>query len=603
VSDPRDVTADQFIGEIFAGVPGTPVVAMIRAAKPERGAFLRQYPWKPEFFRRILPGSWYFCVSSTNTIEASGHARRRKQDLAATACAVIDDVGTKVDRARVEALLPPPSWVLKTSMPNGSAGNYQLGFILKGVASTEAADRLITHLANVGLTDVGSKGAAHVFRLPGSLNEKYDPPFAATLEEWAPDRRYTPAELVAKLPPEHSDRVVAWLERRGIVHQRRTDGGFDITCPWVAEHTAGADGDTSTTYWPATGGQPPGFRCLHGHCDDRGVKQLFEWIKSTDPKFKFPRPSQLDHAPPPDDGTTRREIALLAELDPIAYARTRTAAADKLGFAVGFLDREVKRLRGAASADKTAPPAIEPWPEPVDGGALIEELAAAIKRHCFVPTRAEHAIAFWILFAHTLEAHDISPRLAALSPVKECGKTTLLTVIGDLVPKPVRTSNSTAAATFRMIERWCPTLIFDEGDAFLDDKSELRSILNSGHTPAYAYVWRVEGDNHDLVRFSTWAPIALGAIGKLWPTLESRSIVIDMERKPTRLRLERYREVRQPYRELARRAVRWAADNVDALRGADPDMPEGFANRRADNWRPLFSIADLIGDAPDVLRD
>jgi putative DNA primase/helicase len=592
---PENVTADQFVQTIFANATGAPVVALIRPAKPGGSGYRRQYPWQPEFFAHILPGSWYFCISTTNTVEPGGYARRRKADLACTACVVIDDVGTKTDRSRVETVLPPPSWMLKTSS-KGSAGNFQWGYILKSGAPPGDAETLIKRLAGLGLTDGGAKDAAHVFRLPGSLNEKYDPPFAAELTLWQPERRYTLDELATNLPPQYGeDPVVAWLERRGMVHHYRPDGGFDITCHQAARHSTGTDGDSSTTYWPASGGRKPGFACLHENCAEIGVKDLYAWIKTTDPKFKFPRPAKADRPPPPDREASWAEIARLAELDPIAYARERVAAADKLGVTVGFLDREVKRARTAQADDKAAPPDIEPWPDEVDGTTLLKAIAAAVKRHVYVSTRAEDAIALWVLFAHTIDAHDISPRLAALSPVKECGKTSLLVLLGDLTPKPVRTSNITAAAVFRMTDRWHPTLIFDEGDAFLDDKSELRSILNSGHTPAYAFVWRVEGDNHELVRFSTWTPIAVAAIGKLWPTLESRCIVITMERKPRGMRLERYREDKQPYADLARKAARWAADNIDDLRGADPKMPEGFENRRADNWRPLFAIAEAIG--------
>ena len=48
--------------------------------------------------------------------------------------------------------------------------------------------------------------------------------------------------------------------------------------------------------------------------------------------------------------------------------------------------------------------------------------------------------------------------------------------------------------------------------------------------------------------------------------------------------------------ELGRKAIRWAMDNVDRLKGADPEMPPGVYNRAADNWRPLLAIADAIGD-------
>jgi len=38
-------------------------------------------------------------------------------------------------------------------------------------------------------------------------------------------------------------------------------------------------------------------------------------------------------------------------------------------------------------------------------------------------------------------------------------------------------------------------------------------------------------------------------------------------------------------------AARWAADNGEAIRDLDPEMPKGVINRAADNWRPLAAIA------------
>jgi putative DNA primase/helicase len=47
---------------------------------------------------------------------------------------------------------------------------------------------------------------------------------------------------------------------------------------------------------------------------------------------------------------------------------------------------------------------------------------------------------------------------------------------------------------------------------------------------------------------------------------------------------------------------RWADDIADVIRDHDPDMG-GLINRVADNWRPLFAIADAIGsDWPNRIR-
>jgi hypothetical protein len=48
--------------------------------------------------------------------------------------------------------------------------------------------------------------------------------------------------------------------------------------------------------------------------------------------------------------------------------------------------------------------------------------------------------------------------------------------------------------------------------------------------------------------------------------------------------------------DLRARLFRWALDNADTLRHAKPVMPQGFDNRRADNWRVQLAIAELAGD-------
>ncbi len=55
--------------------------------------------------------------------------------------------------------------------------------------------------------------------------------------------------------------------------------------------------------------------------------------------------------------------------------------------------------------------------------------------------------------------------------------------------------------------------------------------------------------------------------------------------------------------ELARKAARWVADHEEALRDADPDMPEALHDRACDNWRGPLAIADLAGgDWPQKAR-
>ena len=168
----------------------------------------------------------------------------------------------------------------------------------------------------------------------------------------------------------------------------------------------------------------------------------------------------------------------------------------------------------------------EPWPEEVDGGELLNELVQTLRKFVAMEDPAFTATALWILHAHAHDAAFISPLLAIMSPEKRCGKTTLLHLIGPMVPRPLTTSNITSAALFRAVEKYRPTLLVDEADSFLRDKEELRGVLNSGQSKATAFVIRTVGDDHEPRRFSTWAPKVVALIGNLPDTLEDRSIVI-----------------------------------------------------------------------------
>ena len=316
--------------------------------------------------------------------------------------------------------------------------------------------------------------------------------------------------------------------------------------------------------------------------------------------------ANADAGLPPVGESDKIELARLACLSTFEYDRERIVAANRLGVRPATLDQRVKGLRGNDETDGDGGlPEIEPWPEAVDGATLLDEIKATVLRHVRVPTRGEEAIALWVLHAHALDAARVTPRLAITSPTPECGKSTLLGLVGALTPRCLSASNITAAATFRAIEKWRPTLTIDEADTFLRDNDELRGVLNSGHARDSAFVIRTVGDDHEPRRFSTWAALAVALIGKLAPTLASRSIHIEMQRLGVGEKVEPFRpDISDRYDTMKRKASRWAADNLATLHAADPALPEGFGSRRADNWRPLLAIADCVGgDWPVVARE
>ncbi len=106
---------------------------------------------------------------------------------------------------------------------------------------------------------------------------------------------------------------------------------------------------------------------------------------------------------------------------------------------------------------------------------------------------------------------------------------------------------------------------------------------------------RTIGDDHEPRQFSTWAPAAIAMIGRLLDTLSDRSLIISLQRRKASEKVDSFRSDRTEHLTvLARKMVRWAQDHGAKLAAADPDMGE-LVNRVADNWRPLFAIADEAG--------
>ncbi len=252
-------------------------------------------------------------------------------------------------------------------------------------------------------------------------------------------------------------------------------------------------------------------------------------------------------------------------------------------------------LAGVDLAGLLADP--EPWGDAVAGAELLGELCETLRRHVVISTDRVLAAALWVLFSHCLDAFEVAPLLCLTSPVKRCAKTRLAELVARLVPRPLAVANLTPAAAFRAIEKYRPTLLFDEADRSLNDDPELNGILNAGHTRDSAHVMRCVGEQSEPRLFSIWAAKLVAGIGRQAGTLEDRSIMIELQRKrpdeqvaPLRQRDKRALEP------LRRRCARWAADHRAALSQADPELPDLAGNdRAADNWQALIAIADEIG--------
>jgi len=304
---------------------------------------------------------------------------------------------------------------------------------------------------------------------------------------------------------------------------------------------------------------------------------------------------------PTEQTTDDLEIDRLAQLPIMDYDRQRKDSAKALNVRETILDGAVKDRRRQIQARDNAnelEQGVEPWPYPVDGNQLANEVRGLFKKHCVLPAGGEVALTIWSMASYTINSFRIFPKLCLSSPEKRCGKTTTMEVISALVRKQLNASNVTPAAIFRAIEHWQPTLLIDEADTFLGGNDEMRGIINSGHRRSGAFVLRVDGEGAAMVpkQFSTWSPTAIAMIKTPPDTIKDRSLMILLRRKQSGEHIHKLPiEPLKSWYEIRQKCQRWYNDHQQKLQHAEPNMPNVGNDRAEDNWLPLMAIADLLG--------
>lgn len=259
--------------------------------------------WKGDYFSRYqmsLNTNQYFTISNFYCDDQQ-QARRRKALFRHTPCIVLDDVKEKLSMVEVEKL-PKPAWILETS-----AGSEQWGYILnEPCADRSQVENLLDGLVANGLApdgkDPGMKGVTRYVRLPEGVNNKASKlvngqPFNCRMVVWEPTSRVTLEQLAAPFSVDLnavrresridgaanvSDHPIINIPTIIHIKEIRSDGRFDITCPWVSEHT---DGDDSGAAVFTNADNTIGFKCHHGACQHRTGADLLRRIECDSPGF------------------------------------------------------------------------------------------------------------------------------------------------------------------------------------------------------------------------------------------------------------------------------------------------------------------------------
>lgn len=276
---------------ILCGFRGDPNTVAPTAWRPRPWAPGREVPF-------VAKDNAYVTVSAFG--RAPDRSYRRRGDLFGAGLALmVDDVGTKVPRETVEKM--PPSARIETS-----PGNEQWWYFLdRPMRDRENFDAIIRAFISGKLlgADPGMSGVTRVGRLPGFVNgkEKYGG-FTTILHALDPERRFSEADLLAGFAIEKKgkQRLRAVLTDKTQEAERRRafllvydalsaarafkrpepdpSGWIEMRCPWVDEHTAGADTGAAIREPAEENGYYGAFRCHHGHCADRGWADLTDRI-------------------------------------------------------------------------------------------------------------------------------------------------------------------------------------------------------------------------------------------------------------------------------------------------------------------------------------
>jgi hypothetical protein len=271
------------------------------------------------------------------------------------------------------------------------------------------------------------------------------------------------------------------------------------------------------------------------------------------------------------------------------------------------LDEDVAAIRDdftafvgmESRAASTDPWNVEPWPDPVETQALLQEISTKISKYIIMRPEAVTATVLWAMTAWAHESATHSPILAAISVEPDSGKSTLLGVLRFLVPKPFVSVEPTDPSVYRTVDREHPTLIIDEADDLFYRKSDLRAIVNAG----WSRGTRIPRQGR---WYDPFCPKILGILGKtkLPRTIASRSIILRMWPKKPEEKAEDFAYADDPeFSTIRRKLAQWAADNVGIIKELKPPQPPGFNNRLSANWKSPLQIAQHArGGWPEQAR-
>ena len=245
----------------------------------------------------------------------------------------------------------------------------------------------------------------------------------------------------------------------------------------------------------------------------------------------------------------------------------------------------------------------EPIPPAPEISQLLNRIRGFIKRFIFISSKETDTLALWVMHTWIFQHSLYTPYMNIHSAEKDSGKTLLLDVLEGIVNNGLAFGSTTVASLRYTINESHPTVLYDETDVAIrgDQDDSLRGLLNNGFRKGRGHRKMVgHGGAGGSTELDIFCPKAFAGLERLFKTVESRSIPIEMKRA-----------THAEFRQLERFIAPLIEDECQALRddleawgqrtscyddwGAYTDLPPELNNRKADIWVPLYQIAKEAG--------
>ena len=243
-------------------------------------------------------------------------------------------------------------------------------------------------------------------------------------------------------------------------------------------------------------------------------------------------------------------------------------------------------------------PEVEPSDVPIPLDRILGQLVDQLQRFLHLPDGAAAVIATWIAWTYVEPHSYVLPDPRHLQPDEGLREVAVAGRDQRVRRAAVRFVDGDPGRHLPHDRGRAPHDAARRGgpmDEELDATGEKTAILNAGHRRGGSAT-RCVGEDYEPRRFRVDSPRAIAGIGDFMPpTIADRSIIITLEKKPRR------GPARPRFGRTATQRRSSEANSSGGQRTTDtssqPTIPiwASVVNREADNWRPLYGVADQAG--------